>query len=102
MLWRDLKSERIYTMYANNSRRPWHWHFFPGKILEYDAPEFFIEKGSAPALYRTIVTFVSISCVSAVGLGIIFFFPPEEGLNIDARRPLLWLFLATTFVLFLY
>jgi len=100
MLWRDLGSGRIYTFFANYSSRRWQWELFFEKSLDYNAPEFFIERYNAPILYWTIIGFVSVGCLSAFGLTIISFFVSEQ--ELDAHRPMKYLFFATTTVLFLY
>jgi amino acid permease len=87
MLWRDLRSGRIY--YTDEHAG-----------LDYDDPEPFYEKSSSPTLYRVVIVTVAVCCLIASGLGILFFFIPEEYL-FDSK-PLLILFTIAFIVLILY
>jgi hypothetical protein len=68
MLWRDLKSGRIYFSYRHTK-------------LEYDAPECFFERKSAPIIYRLILISVGVLCISNLIVGMLFFFGLAGRLN---------------------
>ena len=70
MLWRDLKSGRIYYVY--NPVR-----------LEYDAPEYFLERIRVPIMYRFILITVGILCLSNLILGTLFFLGLTWKLNTE-------------------
>src|SRR5262245_33176653 len=87
MLWRDLRSGRIYDPSEDESQ-------------DYDAPENFFEKSSTPAFYWIVIVTVAVCCLISFILGVLYFFTPGEDLN--GGRPQLFLFDLVIIVLSLY
>lgn len=76
MLWRDLKSGRVY----------WARRY---QQLDYDAAEPFDEKQDSPVYYWTVIGVVALCCLGAFVMAILLFFVPEDRLEIgEARFPI--------------
>lgn len=69
MLWRDLKSGRVY----------WSRKY---QQLDYDAAEPFDEKQNFPVYYWTVIGVVAVCCLGAFVMAILLFFVPEDRLEI--------------------
>ncbi|MFN0109798.1 MAG: hypothetical protein ACKVZH_13165 [Blastocatellia bacterium] len=73
MLWRDLKSGRVYW-----SRRY--------QKLDYDAAEPFDEKQNSTVFYWTVIGLVAVCCLGAFVMAPLLFFIPEDRLVIGKSR----------------
>lgn len=83
MVWRDLKSERIY--YARR-----YSYFQQQSPLEYDAPENFYEKADSPFLYWATIAVIMVCCLIAFIIGGLLFFVSED--RLESNKLALWLF----------